>query len=206
MVDFNNIQIEPELDISSVYILDEHPLYFESVLRTGYYNYYFSYGRHFRPKSIFEIGVRTGYTAYAMLLGADGVTQRFRGIDLETYIPNSCAHARRLLLKMCSDVGIQLGDSHQLRDLGGLYDLIHVDGDHSRNGKILDLRLALGSLAPNGVIVVDDAHVRAPAGGRDVIYRATMEFAKQHGLRTRWFEPLCGTNANPLSGHLLLMR
>jgi len=35
-----------------------------------YYNYYYSYGRHFAAKNILEIGVRYGYSLISLVKGA----------------------------------------------------------------------------------------------------------------------------------------
>lgn len=197
------MNIEPSVSARKIIRGDDDPLYFDPVLETKYYNYYFSYGRHFKPTKVFEIGVRAGYTAYFILQGAAHAVQKYRGIDLETYLLGSTDCARKLLRPLCSDAVIEVGNSHELQNLGDEYDLIHVDGDHSYEGKLADLQLALNSLAPNGVIVVDDCH---PSGAKEVVHRATVEFAELHQLKTTWYAPLCGSTQNPTNGHLLLQR
>jgi predicted O-methyltransferase YrrM len=152
-----SLSIEPYVETKGVIFEDDTAydgLYFKKELKTTYYNYYYSYGKHFKPKNIFEIGVRAGYTGYFLLKGSGA--KKYRGIDLEAYLPNSNKKAQRLLQRECSDAEVSFMNSHHLKKLDELYDLIHVDGDHSYKGKVQDLELALANLAPGGVIVVDD--------------------------------------------------
>ncbi len=201
--DLENIDIVPSVPIDGVIRPGDDRLYFDPVLRRKYYNYYFSYGRYFRPTKVYEMGVRTGYTAYYILSGAAGSVKKYRGIDLESYLHGSSAHAMALLSKVCSDVRVHTGNSHALKSLDDCYDLIHVDGDHTYGGKLQDLRLALDSLAPDGVIVVDDC---SPIGLKAPIYKAVKTFVAEHDLKMRWFHPLCGSAQNAIDGHALLMR
>lgn len=195
------LAIEPRVSIQGVIDPTDDALYRDGVLQTGYYNYYYSYGRHFRPKSVFEIGVRAGYTGYFIMLGSAGATRKYRGIDLEVYLGGSNARARRLLGRVCADVSVQHGNSHALKDLGDAYDLIHVDGDHTYGGKVQDLELAWRSLAPGGVVVVDDCWSEGP---KAEVLRATQDFARAHGVHTEWLRPLCGSALNPTNGHILI--
>lgn len=146
--------IEPYVDTNGVIYKNDGKEYFTEDSKTKYYNYYYSYGRHFKPKNIYEIGVRAGYTAYHLLLGSKA--QKFRGIDLETYMVGSSAIALPLIKRVCQDSAIQIGDSHKLSKLDELYNMIHIDGDHSYPGKIQDLELALNNITEDGVIIVDD--------------------------------------------------
>lgn len=198
-----DINIIQTVSIDGVIRPGDDRLYFDPVLRREYYNYYFSYGRQFRPTKVYEMGVRTGYTAYYIISGAAGSVKKYRGIDLESYLHGSNAYATALLSKVCSDVKVDTGDSHDLKSLDDCYDMIHIDGDHTYGGKLQDLQLALDSLAPDGVIVVDDC---SPIGLKEPIYRAVKTFVTKHGLKMKWFHPLCGSTQNAVNGHALLMR
>lgn len=203
MNDLESIDIVPSVSIDGVIRPGDDRLYFDPVLRQSYYNYYFSYGRHFRPTKVYEMGVRAGYTAHYIISGAAGSVRKYRGIDLESYLQGSNAHAMALLSKVCPDASIANGSSHDLKRLDDAYDLIHIDGDHTYDGKLQDLQLALDSLASEGVIVVDDC---SPMGLKEPIHRAVLTFADKHRLRMKWFHPLCGTDQNAVNGHALLMR
>tara|TARA_R100001244_G_scaffold25113_4_gene25594 strand:- start:56475 stop:57041 length:567 start_codon:yes stop_codon:yes gene_type:complete len=187
-----SLEIEPFVETKDIIFKGDDPLYFKDDLKRKYYNFYFSYGRHFKPRNIFEIGVRTGYTAYFLLLGSKA--EKFRGIDLETYKVNSSQLAIGLIRKVCEDSSVAIGDSHKLTALDEAYDLVHIDGDHSYDGKVQDLELAFGSLSPDGVIVVDDYN---PNLGIEV-KRATDDFAKKHDLKV--------TVLPTFTGHALLQR
>lgn len=203
MNEMKNILIMPTVLVDGVIRAGDDDLYFDPILQTAYYNYYYSYGQHFRPTKVFEVGVRAGYTAHYLLSGAAGSVKKYRGIDLESYLQGSNSSATELLSKLCADVRVHGGNSHELKTLDDEYDLIHIDGDHTFDGKVMDLELALGSLAPAGVIVVDDC---SPHGPKEPIYRAVQAVVKRHRLRLKTFHPLCGSPQNPVNGHALLMR
>lgn len=170
----------------------DDPLYFSEKLKTNYYNYYYSYGLHFKPKNIFEIGVRNGYTAYYLLLGSNA--QKFRGIDLETYVIGSNDFAIKLIKKVCENSIITYGNSHDLTSLDEKYDLIHIDGDHSYQGKIQDLELSLNNISDNGVIVVDDYNDNV---GKEV-KNAVDYFVESTGIHMKVY--------NTYTGHALLSK
>lgn len=196
------IAIEPRVSVHGVIRDDDDALYRDAVLQTRYYNYYYSYGRHFRPRKVFEIGVRCGYTGYFLLAGASGSVVKYRGVDLQTYLTDSNRYATELLSGLCQDVRVSFGDSHALNSLDDKYDLIHIDGDHSYEGKLKDLALAFSSLSKNGVIVVDDY---GPHGAKEPIFRAVKTFLSANPqLKMQQFQPLCGSPMNPVSGHALL--
>lgn len=108
-----------------------------------------------RPTFIAEIGVRAGYSAWAML-DAAGPDCRYWGIDLDqgTHggIPGALDHARQILAPWGADIVV--GDSGELDRLPEGVDLLHIDGDHSYEGCASDLRLA----ARSGVrwVLIDD--------------------------------------------------
>lgn len=192
-----SLPIEPFVETVGVINKDDtayNGLYFKEELKTNYYNYYFSYGRYFKPKTIFEIGVRAGYTGYFLLKGSGA--QLYRGVDLECYMPNSNKKAEQLLRRACDDAKVTLINSHDLGKLDIKYDLIHVDGDHSYKGKIQDLELALENLAVGGVIVVDDYTIKNPIG--KVVKKATDFVINKHGL-SQW-------DFGTYTGHTLLAK
>jgi predicted O-methyltransferase YrrM len=181
-----NLPVVNSVDTTNViHPIDNHN-YRTQEARERYYNYYYSYGAHFKPRTIFEIGVRAGYTGYFLLLGSRA--EKFRGIDLETYMLGSTGIALPLLKKVCSDVQITVGDSHKLTVLDHLYDMIHIDGDHSYEGKIMDLELAINNLSPSGVVIVDDYN--GAAG--EAVKRATDDFVNKYKLEMAIFPTLTG--------------
>ena len=186
------MNIEPRVETKGVIFPNDDPLYFTEDLKKNYYNFYYSYGRHYKPKNIFEIGVRAGYTAYFLLKGSGA--KKFRGIDLETYKLGSTEMALKLIRTVCSDADIAIDDSHKLMALDEPYDMIHIDGDHSYGGKVQDLELALGNLTPKGVIIVDDYNAKLGVE----VKRATDDIVRKYDLKILTY--------NTHTGHAILQR
>jgi len=151
----------------------------------GYIGYYWSkytIARRYRPTRILEIGVRAGYSALAFLEAAhdQGRHQEvvYVGIDGETgthggeggpYLPwaekilNEPHGPEYKVILLEANTQRALPESViQVLENEGRFDLIHVDGDHTKRGALSDLDLAVGFLMPNGVILIDD-YDRAPA-------------------------------------------
>jgi hypothetical protein len=131
--------------------------------------------RRIAPRSIGEIGVRAGYSAFAMMSAAPDAT--FLGVDVgdsDHYgtEPGALEHGEKVLARFPHAM-IVVCDSHDLKRLPPL-DLLHIDGDHSYEGCQADLALALRS----GVryALVDDYDTG------DVVCRAVDDFAASEGL------------------------
>lgn len=126
-----------------------------------------------QPKTIGELGVRAGYSAYAMLAAAPSAT--YLGIDIDDpgigSEPGALEHANVVLAGY--NFLVIVADSHDIERLPPL-DLLHVDGDHSHDGCTADLELARRS----GVqwALVDDYDT-----GR-VVRGAVDAFAARYGL------------------------
>jgi len=118
-----------------------------------------------QPKTILEIGVRCGYSAFAMLYGAPEAL--YVGLDNFSYHPKDlCLNAFDQLRNIGGFLNCLVLDEdtqklNTLRDLqshwGWPYpDVVHVDGDHTFAGAIHDLDLAKDQLAIGGSIIIDD--------------------------------------------------
>lgn len=147
------------------------------------YTWYFAAAFHGAPDSILELGVRFGYAGIAMLQGAlwAGVHQpSYLGIDAETDGHPCIDIARHNILKRThGKAGVKILNMNT-RDVGSLdgqlFNMIHVDGDHSKSGILNELRIAGAHLTTNGCILVDDIdtpHVRLAA--EDFCGRSGME-------------------------------
>lgn len=136
-------------------------------------DYYPLYNALFRAAAIqpkprmLEIGVRTGYMALVFARATPGAAH-YVGVDPDVYLPDGLKRTRRALKQFQRErpeFGFELvsGSSHDTSIRQRLhrmprFDLIHIDGDHSLEGKIADLALCRDLLAPNGLLLVDDFH------------------------------------------------
>ena len=118
--------------------------------------------RH-KPETIFEIGVRAGYSAYTLITGS-GVAREYTGWDVddrERYGGPWMWWAQKLLDGLRETYGLDydmwLADSQEADNLPGTFDLIHVDGDHTYEGCLHDMEICWPAVNPGGVMVVDDA-------------------------------------------------
>lgn len=97
-----------------------------------------------QPKTILEIGVRFGYSAAAFLHGAPGA--RYIGIDSDSPSFGGSVGAldwARATLPAGQTELIQADSQAMSRFPGGIYDLIHIDGQQDGDGTFLDLEKAL---------------------------------------------------------------
>jgi len=115
------------------------------------------------PATVFEIGVRAGYSAYTFIVGGGSVCE-YTGCDVDDrkrYGGPWLDWAEKLLRDLYESHGVQwellLRDSQQMTLLPGTFDLIHVDGDHTYEGCMHDMELCWPAVNPGGVMVVDDA-------------------------------------------------
>lgn len=133
----------------------------------------YAYGRLAAPKRYLEIGTRKGHSLASMLMGC-----RDAGVTLPTVV--SCdmwvqsyagtanpgpTFVAEQMKKLGFDAKIEFlsGSSHELlppylRSPDATFDLITVDGDHSRDGARADLSDVVGSLRLGGMLVFDDIH------------------------------------------------
>lgn len=118
-----------------------------------------------QPKFICEIGVASGIAAMAFMTACPkaryfGIDNRFeeemRGVNLVD-------HAMELLKPF--DACFLDEDSQLISDLYTTYDLIHIDGDHSREACAHDVEIAWNALTPDGWLLIDDAKDSAVVAG-----------------------------------------
>ena len=124
----------------------------------NYYEWYAGYASALRPRRVLEIGSRRGYSLAAMLLACDEI-QEVVAFDNESYgVTVAELRANVARLKHRASVTAFAMDTQRIDRLpvDGVFDLIHVDGDHSEQGALHDLRLVANQLGPRGLMVVDD--------------------------------------------------
>lgn len=111
--------------------------------------------RKYAPTKIAEIGVRCGYSAWAMLQAMPDA--EFYGYDNYSYKPKEVCECAQEYLLEGYNWNVWEMDSQKIKQINiENIDLFHVDGDHSYAGCYHDLELAYKSIAKNGVILVDD--------------------------------------------------
>lgn len=137
-----------------------------------------------RPATICEIGVRFGYSAAAFLHGAPDA--RYVGIDLDVAtfggVEGALSWARRILpADRCE---LHVADTQRTQRLpGGVYDLVHVDGQQDGDGTWHDLDLS----AAQGRWVLLDGYFWT----RQNMLAAT-EWLRANRLAVEWFGVIPG--------------
>jgi len=119
----------------------------------AYYNLKYLICKCISPKSILEIGVRYGYSAISFLTASPKA--KYLGIDNNSEVSGGERDALYFAKDILKDYDatILLGDSQKMdRFPGGIYDIIHVDGQQDGDGTFRDLEL---SIKQGGWIWVD---------------------------------------------------
>jgi len=169
-----------------------------------FYDYYrlkYEIAREAAPRSICEIGVRYGYSAWSFLRAAPWAS--YLGYDLQrgthggvkgadTFPRVAALLAREFPL---AAVTLRRADTRRLDTLGGPYDFIHVDGDHSEAGCYHDLELAWAACAAGGTILTDDIDYIAG------VKRAVERFCRDHGA-----DPIAVSFVPSLRGECVIVK
>ena len=161
----------------------------------NYYPLYFRLYQHLRPASparptLLEVGVRTGYAAVVWAHAMQGHAC-YMGIDPGLYLPQGMALAKASLDQLYSVypqfqhqlvVGYSTGSLFfETLALNGPYTFIHIDGDHSIRGKVIDLWVAKQLVAPGGYVLLDDFN-HAPSVQRAVAAALKLGWFKEMEL------------------------
>lgn len=152
-----------KLKPNSIFEIISEEFFFERNIKNDYldckryYEYYYAISKFYQPSSILEIGVRFGYSLGSMVKASDKI-QFVKGVDCEdpNYGSNTLKTAEINIKKYInSNIKYEflLQDSHLIEKLDQKYDLIHIDGDHSYDGKIKDLNLTLDHCK---ILIIDD--------------------------------------------------
>lgn len=151
-----------KLKPQSIYEIISKDFFFEldtnhdEYLKSGnYYEHYYAISKFYQPSSILEIGVRFGYSLGTMIKASDKI-EKVTGIDCDEYNADSLQIAEKNIKKFIRDdisYTFRNMNSHSIKKFDSVADLVHIDGDHSYEGKIQDLDLVKNV---GKVIIVDD--------------------------------------------------
>ena len=161
------------------------------------YHFNWSWAIEHKPRTILEIGTRTGISLCQLLAGyidhsyidrvvcCDLFNDGFISPELVKYNLKLTGVPKAIIDK----VEFKVGDSKVTVPLlqGSKFDYILVDGDHSKDGAMKDLENALTLVAPGGVIVFDDI---APDGMS--LLDVWHEFMEANKDEFDWHEDLNG--------------
>ena len=144
-------------------------LYDDWLTAADYYPVYYQLFKRLslpeRTTRLLEIGVRTGYMGAVFAQAARGQSL-YVGVDPNLYVPQGLQLAGatfRQLRARLPYVDFVLIEGYSWDGVvqnslrySAPFDIIHIDGDHTLTGKLLDLELARQLIAPDGLILVDD--------------------------------------------------
>ncbi|MGA9408703.1 MAG: class I SAM-dependent methyltransferase, partial [Bacteroidota bacterium] len=128
----------------------------------SYYPYYVMAAKLLQPRSIVEIGSLQGFSLVSMAEGHPE-TKSLQWVDNETYLANSnqmCYENVRYFFRnfhaseKIPEMKFYKSSWDLLRLKGTLIDLVHIDGEHSYEGKLRDL--AVCSILKPSCILLDD--------------------------------------------------
>jgi len=114
-------------------------------LSEQHYAVYAEVCRELKPKSILEIGVRAGYSAWTMLSVVPDAT--YVGLDADNGtnggVTGYFEHAEAMLRREYpqASVNVYRANSQRLISLDRRYDLIHIDGAHNHDEALRDMEL-----------------------------------------------------------------
>jgi predicted O-methyltransferase YrrM len=153
------------------------------------YQVKYQVARAVQPATILEVGVRAGYSAAAFL--AASPAGWFVGLDSDDGshggVRGYLADAATMLLGRYPEAWVELypwnsHDAAVVRRLQarcrGVFDLIHIDGDHSEHGCASNLTLAVTLARPGGYILIDDYDLLAE------VRRAADHFVQAAGFES----------------------
>lgn len=136
----------------------------EFVSTRNNYVWVWAAGRHFRPRRLAEIGTRFGYSLKAIADGSghppSELVIRCWDAELDDDVEPLRVAEAYFTLMMIDFRAYRLNTRYadQLHPDGGPFDLVSVDGDHSTDGALADMKLLTELLKPGGAMIVDDTN------------------------------------------------
>jgi cephalosporin hydroxylase len=132
--------------------------------------------RRYKPRRVIEIGTRCGYSLLTFAHASPGA--RYLCIDgaMDADSYDCLAHWRKIVGLHSIDADLVVVDSHAIKSLPPA-DFAHVDGDHSYEGALADLRLVAGCR----VILADDCDNPA-------VRAAVEQFSREQACTVEYFD------------------
>lgn len=145
-----------------------------------------------KPKTICEIGVRYGYSAWSFLLGTPEAT--YTGYDNYAGLYGGgllseglCEHAANLIESVThKPANIVIANTQMMQSIIPS-DFYHVDGDHSPEGALHDIELCYAAASNDAVILVDDYTYLSEVASAVANFRC-----KSYKMKTRFFNTVRG--------------
>lgn len=160
------------------------------------YHFNWSWAIEHKPRTILEIGTRTGISLCQLLSAYIDHSQIERIVCCDLFndgfiSPALVKHNLKLVgipQSTIDKVEFCVGDSKlTVPTIKGQFDYILVDGDHSKEGARTDLANVFPLIAPDGVVVFDDIG----PDGMDLL-DVWHEFREAHRSGFDWYENLDG--------------
>lgn len=132
------------------------------------YEWYFTYGKIYQPKSILEVGVRYGYSVFSMCKGS-GIVDKVVLVDNEMDEPGCLDYAQKYFNEVfpLMEVVLYKDDSSVVyKSINEKFDLVHIDANHKPMHVQSDFRNFWPLVKPGGTMILDD--MRSLAGENTV--------------------------------------
>jgi len=162
MEEINSLKPNSIFDIADKSIFFEEEDYIES---GNHYEYFYAISKYYNPDSILEIGIRHGYSLYALMLGSTTLS-KVVGYDCEEDFVISTQKNLSPFISDGVDFIVENNNTQELNEISDSYFLIHIDGDASYEGRYHDLELTKGKAR---VVLVSDFF--SERSGRDAAQR-----------------------------------
>ena len=216
LLDRNNFYIENNKTNSKELFTDKNGVKYPSwikndetlgddwLLNDSYYPFYHqiynSLATNMTNPKLLEIGVRTGYSAIVFAKAINSKC-KYIGIDSNIYIKDGLELTRKttdILTQEITGFDSILIQGYSSRsniqatiNLNGPYEFIHIDGEHTYLGKLIDLYIAKNNISHNGFVLVDD-----------ISHHKMIQDAISVSIKLGWFQKY--TTINTLRGLAIL--
>lgn len=169
--------------IDSDFFIDKSDFHKKYIESGNCYEWYYALARHFRPTSIFEIGVRFGYSLLSMIKGAGECLKTVTAWDINQMTNTVATMNIRVRTRSAihPNLNIEKNNSQKYQELPFCADMAHIDGDHTFEGAKHDIEMCADKCR---VILIDDYEYIAS------VKEATDSFIRENHHRIEAFNPV----------------